>query len=320
MSADRLLAGLPELDKGRFSTLRRLIADEQHRVVVSFGGGAAPGLAGNLALTHLLDQLGISEHVEEVWGTSAGATVAGCWGSGTSVSTILETVSALDRRAIDIAWFKLARSILMHPFGRPLPDGLITGKSFKETIRGLLSCDRIEDCPLPVRLIAVHDDGSMKRKVFRRGDLLRCIFASMAIPGVMEPEPVEQGSQTTYYDGGLSEKTPLLSPISEHIRAGDPRKLVLIGTHFDNEPNKLAARGFLARFLQTIYALEDIAWDYQLAEARTREDVTLLLLNPKLEDGSLFAFDKIESNFATALERFADILQNANLALTLGVR
>jgi predicted acylesterase/phospholipase RssA len=296
------------------------VQDDNHRVVVTFGGGAVPGLAGNLALAHLLEQLEIKQHVEEVWGTSAGAITAGCWGSGAKVPDILDAVLTLRHGGLDIAWTRLAWRILMRPFGGDLPDGLITGRHFKRAIRLGLACERLEDCPLPVRLIAVHDDGSMKRKVFRTGDLLRCIFASMAIPGIVSPEPVEEGAEETYYDGGLVEKTPLISPISEHVRSGDPRKLVLIGTHFDNETNKQAARGFLARFLQTIYALEDVGWRYQLEEARARDDVTLLLVNPKLEDGSLFAFDKVEDNFRISHERFADGLQNAKLALSFGVR
>ena len=34
---------LEAIDPERFSTLRRMAADERHRVVVTFGGGAVPG-------------------------------------------------------------------------------------------------------------------------------------------------------------------------------------------------------------------------------------------------------------------------------------
>jgi hypothetical protein len=63
-----------------------------------------------------------------------------------------------------------------------------------------------------------------------------------------------------------------------------------------------------------------VGWHYQLAEARQRDDVTLLLVNPKLQDGSLFDFQRVQDNFRTSHQRFADNLQNVNLALTLGVR
>ena len=63
------------VDRERFTTLERLVKDEGHRLVVSFGGGAVPGLAGNIGLAYLLEQLDLKKHVEEVWGTSAGAIV-----------------------------------------------------------------------------------------------------------------------------------------------------------------------------------------------------------------------------------------------------
>ena len=58
-------------------------------------------------------------------------------------------------------------------------------------------------------------------KIFRRGKLLPAVFASMALPGIVIPQPVD-GKH--FYDGGLVEKTPLLSPIAEHGQTGDKRK------------------------------------------------------------------------------------------------
>ena len=305
----------------RFTTLKRIIEDDKHRLVVSFGGGAVPGIAGNLALAYLLEQLDLKDKVEEIWGTSAGAVVAGGWASGSSAQEILDVVISLrGRGTVDVAWFKLARALFMRPFGRPLPGGIVHGHRFKDAIGRGLTARRIEDCPIPTRLIAVHDDGSMRKKVFRKGDLQQCIFASMAIPGVVIPEPVEEGSEQTFYDGGLLEKTPLISPVADHSRLGDGRKLLLLGTHFDNEVNKIPAQGFIARFLQTIYAMEDVCWQYQLNEVRKRDDVTLMLLNPKLEDGSLFDFSMVEHNFRESYRAYADVLQNAKLPLTFGVQ
>lgn len=312
---------LDSVNPDRFSTLRRMVEGGEHRLVVGFGGGGVPGIAGNLALAHLVDQLGLKEHVEEVWGTSAGAVVAGGWASGTDPLEILDLVKSLaGRGSVDVAWRQIVLALILRPLGRNLPDGIVHGRRFKETIRRGLKVERLEDCPVPVRLIAVHDDGSMRKKVFRKGDLLRCIFASMAIPGVVIPEPVEEGEDQTFYDGGLLEKTPLISPIAEHSRLGDGRKLLLLGTHFDNEINKVAARGFISRFLQTIYAMEDVSWNYQLNEVREREDVTLMLVNPNLTDGSLFDFTMADENFATSHRVYCDLLQNAKLPLTFGMR
>ena len=68
----------------------------------------------------------------------------------------------------------------------------------------------------------------------------------------------------------------------------------------------------------TFCAMESVAWDYQIAEARQRKDVTLLLLNPRNDDRSLFDFSRAERNFAQAFTAFADRLQNAKLASGFG--
>lgn len=307
---------LPELDRGKFRALERLVVEGGHRVVVSFGGGGLPGICGNLALAELLEQLDLRQHVEQIWGTSAGAIVGGAWASGASARSVLEIVQALDRRgSIDVQWGRLALAMLARPFGRALPDGIVRGRHFYDAIATGLSVQTFEECEIEFRCIAVRDDGSMARKVFRSGALAPSIFASMSLPGIVVPSEVDgQG----YYDGGLLEKTPLQSPIAEHLRRDDGRKLLLIGTHFDNEANKVAARGFLARFIQTIYAMEDVAWHYQLAEARQRDDVNLLLLNPHIDDRALFDFSRTFDNFRDSFEIFADQLQDAKLGLAMG--
>ena len=57
------------VDPDRFKTLTRMVTGGEYRLVVSFGGGAVPGLAGNLALAHLLEQIDLKKHVEEVSST-----------------------------------------------------------------------------------------------------------------------------------------------------------------------------------------------------------------------------------------------------------
>lgn len=307
----------PALDRSRFQALERLVSDPDRRVVVSFGGGGLPGICGNLALADIFDQLDLRKHVEQIWGTSAGAVVGGGWASGSSARSILEVVGSIKPRgAVDVRWFSLAAAMLLRPFGRSLPDGIVAGEHFARAIDRGLSVPTFEECPTEFRCIAVHDDGSMRRKIFDKGPIRPAIFSSMSLPGVVIPRPHPDGS--TYYDGGLLEKTPMISPIAEHKRRGDGRELLLIGTHFDNEPSKIHAHGFLSRFLQTIYAMEDVAWNYQLEEARKRKDVTLLLLNPKNDDRSLFDFRRVQANFDQAYGVFADRLQNAKLGYGLG--
>jgi hypothetical protein len=115
------------------------------------------------------------------------------------------------------------------------------------------------------------------------------------------------------------EKTPLISPISDHLRSGDRRRLLVLATHF-RDPRRSPARGFIARFIQTIYALEDVLWEYQLEEARTRyrAKADLLMVNPRLDSEGLFDFGRTLAYYLQARENFKEALQNASLALTFG--
>jgi len=307
-------------DPDRYTALRRLATSPEHRFVVSLGGGSVPGISGNLALIRLLEQLDLKSHVDEIWGTSAGAVVGGGWATGTDAETILDLLSELGRgRTLDVCWWRLAAAALMRPFGGSLPQGLIHGRRFVAAIERGMACELIEDCPISFRSIACSDDGRLRRKIFRRGPVKSAILASMSMPGILVPRPIDEDGGKTYYDGGLVEKTPLISPIAEHNRAGDDRKLVLLATHYGAEGERLIGRNFVSRFIQGLYALEDLAWGYQLVEARSHDNVVLLLLNPHIEGIGLFDFDKVHLSYLHARAAFKDLLENSRIALTFGL-
>lgn len=309
------------LNPDRYTVLRRKFTNEHHRVVIGFGGGALPGLCGNVALARILEELSLREHVDEVWGTSAGAVVGGGWAAGADAMEILDLIRSMQGAgAVDFSLLRFAARILLSlwPFRRPLPDGLVHGDLFWETIDSGLKVKTFDECPTPFRCIACTDDGRASRKIFRRGQMLPAIFSSMSIPGVVIPRPSDEEGNC-YYDGGLVEKSPILSPIADHLRSGDKRTLVLVVTHFGNEIMQTAAQGFYNRFMHTLYAMEEQCWDYQLAEARKRRNVDLMLLNPRLSDSALFKFEHTDMNYLAARERFADLLLDARIATTLGL-
>src|SRR5262245_150504 len=129
-------------DVERFSSLRRMATDPGTRLVVSMGGGGVPSLSGNAALALLLEELGLREHVEEVWGTSGGAIVAGAWASGTHAPRIREILLGLsDKRMVDIDWLHLLGGALFKRFGACFPDAILRGKHFHEAMCSGLKVD-----------------------------------------------------------------------------------------------------------------------------------------------------------------------------------
>jgi NTE family protein len=310
-----------KLDPARFSALRRLASDEKRRFVLSLGGGGVPALCGNAVLVELLDQLDLREHVDEIWGTSAGAIIGGSWATGTKAPRMFEILRGLVGRGVtDVDWFRVAKSVLLRPFGVRLPDALIRGRRSYRAMTDGLAVQTFEECEIPFRCIACTDDRHGSRRVFREGLLAPAISASMSLPGILLPRGEDGRPRHGFLDGGLIEKTPLYSPVADHVRLGDGRELVILGTYFGVQTNQKAiAHGFIDRFMVTIDALADHLWEYQEEAARRQPGVTILLVGARLDTGGAhFDFSELENNFQRARERYIDELQDSKIALTLG--
>lgn len=304
-----------------YSTLRRLVTSDDCRLVITLGGGAAPGLCGNVALMRIVEELELGRHIAEIWGTSSGAVVGGGWASGATAFEILDIVRNLNRRgAVDVQWLRLLAGFALRWFGARMPDALLRGEHFHRAIASGLRCATFEQCSVPFRCIAATDGVPVQRHVFRTGPLLPAISASMSLPGVLLARHVSGSCQRGYYDGGLVEKTPLRSPIADHLRSGDRRRLLLLGTHYSTTgANVGEAAGFISRFTSTIHALESLVWTYQHAEAASRKDVTMLVFDPHISDMDSFHFALTERSYLEAREYLKDHLQNAKLAMSLAL-
>jgi predicted acylesterase/phospholipase RssA len=310
------------LDLERFSALRRLASDPKKRFVVSMGGGGIPSLCGNTVLADLIERLGLREHVAEIWGTSAGAIVAGSWASGTKAVRMREILRTLRSHGVtDVDWLQVAKGLLLRPFGAVLPDAILRGRRSYEAMVAGLSVETFEQCEIPFRCIACCEDHSGRRQIFREGLLAPAISASMSLPGILLPRDEHGRRSRGFLDGGLVEKTPLYSPMAEHTRLGDGRELVILGTYFGWQRihNAIEQHGFIDRFLVTIDALSDHLWEHQEQAARNQPGVTVLLLSSRIEPSSIHLdCSQIDRNCENARAAFEDQLQDAKIALTLG--
>jgi predicted acylesterase/phospholipase RssA len=303
-----------------YRVLRRIATNSDNHLAISFGGGSVPGIAGNCALAALLEELEIRPHIKEIWGSSAGAVVGGGWSSGTSGEAIRDMVGALHGKgSIDFSkWDILVKGVLRFLFFKKLPDGLVRGRILRKAIVDNLSRQTFEECEIPCRIVACTDDGQARKVIFRKGPLADAIMASMCLPGVFYPVECWNGNPYGYFDGGVVEKTPLLSIIEEHARINRTSQLVVLGTHFSSPECSERPEGFLARSLSTINQLEDTVWEYQVTQGRESANCKFIMLDPHMKMAGMFNFALVYFHYLWARRMFKEQLSNAGLAKRFG--
>jgi NTE family protein len=155
------------------------------------GGGAARGFA-HVGLLDVLDANGVK--FDMIVGTSMGAMIGGLYAAGIPVSEI-------ERSVVDMPWKKLLqyfRPDLRH-------GGLITGQSIVRALEALLGDADIADFKTPFAAVAA-DVLSGEKVVFRSGNAVTAIRASISIPGTFAPVMC---NGRVLVDGGIREPVPV---------------------------------------------------------------------------------------------------------------
>jgi len=203
----------------------RVVIPGMPRTALVLSGGGARGLA-HIGVLQRLEEVGLP--LGSVTGTSAGALVGALYASGFSGREIEELFRSRD----------LTRAFLEPLLRNPgetlgeqeehestflsierqkgqisLAQGLRTGAEVQRTLQSLLArgayfsegdFDRLQR---PLRVLATNLETGQGR-VFRNGDLVEAVRASMAIPGGFRPVMID-GQQ--YVDGALVENLPVFA-------------------------------------------------------------------------------------------------------------
>ncbi|MEM0970400.1 MAG: patatin-like phospholipase family protein, partial [Verrucomicrobiota bacterium] len=158
------------------------------RVGLVLSSGAAKGLA-HIGVIQVFEETGIPVHA--VAGASMGAYVGGLWAAGQS-GVQLEELALSMKESRD-------RLELIDPVFPPR-RGFIRGDKIANRLRATLGETNIENLPRDLSIIATELE-SFRRKVFREGDLVNAIRASIAIPGICVPYTLDG---IDYVDGGIA--------------------------------------------------------------------------------------------------------------------
>lgn len=177
----------------------------EQRIGVALGGGGAKGLA-HILMLEVLDELGIQPY--RMAGTSIGAVIATLYAAGMSGRAIRALVDELTVSEQE-GWFDslfnediLRWMDFIEPrLGR---GGLIESEAFIAFLRQRSGVSRFEQLRYPLAVVAA-DFWRREQVVFRSGDLMMAVKASMAVPGLFTP--VEHGGRVLV-DGGLVNPVP----------------------------------------------------------------------------------------------------------------
>lgn len=175
------------------------------KIGLALGGGGARGLA-HIQVFEVLDELGIRPY--RMAGTSIGAVMGSLYASGLSGGEIRGLVQQwqtprpekkhgiLDRRDLR-RW----AALLDPSFDR---SGLFKGEKIIRFLSDFIKCTTFEGLRFPLYITAA-DYGDASEVVFKTGDLLSAVRASIAIPGVFTP--VERDG-SLLLDGGVVNPLP----------------------------------------------------------------------------------------------------------------
>ena len=192
------------------------------KVGLALSGGGARGFA-HVGVLAVLEDLRVP--VDYVAGTSMGAIVGGLYATGLSSEELAAAVTAIDwggafkdrtprqeisfRRKQDSFDFLTGLRLWIKDFKVALPKGLIGGQKLVNILTELaLPAAMLRDfdeLPIPYRAVAT-DAATGDAVVIAKGELVRAMWASMAIPAVFSPVEIE-GKQLV--DGGVSNNLPI---------------------------------------------------------------------------------------------------------------
>jgi len=252
------------------------------RLGLTLGGGGARGLA-HIAFLKVLDACGVAPAV--ISGTSIGALIGALYASGQSgleIERIIRSFNFLDMLP------------LLHA-----NDGLIRGVKIAAVLKGLTGNKRFADMNIPLRVIAT-DFRKQAEVVFKDGDLIEAVRASISLPGIFEPV-IKDGR--VLIDGGIVNSLPY-----ECIRE-ECDVLVAINVFGETLPDLASPKKpkiFEAIFM-AFHIMESATLELKLG--RSRPDV---YYKPKLATIDLLGFnqlDEILEDAQTQAEEFKQYLQ-----------
>jgi NTE family protein len=166
------------------------LANGKPSIGLALGGGAARGWA-HIGVLEVLHENGI--HPDVIAGTSIGAIAGGSYSAGKLAELKAFALSLTSRRVFSLVDLT------------PLSSGLIGGRKLMKRLEKHLGGLQIED--LETRTVFIAAELATGHEIWlRRGELVKVMRASYALPGVFPPVPI---NGRALVDGALVNPVPV---------------------------------------------------------------------------------------------------------------
>ncbi|MBI1863054.1 patatin-like phospholipase family protein [Candidatus Microgenomates bacterium] len=185
---------------------------QRPRIGLALGSGSAKGLA-HLGVLRVLEQHSIP--IDYIAGSSIGAVIGAYYAQNPTINALEELV------------YKLSERNLTSVLDLSIKGGLIKGNKIETLLRETLKTDSFDSLQIPFAAVAT-DLTNADSVSFTRGDLIKALRASSAIPGFLRS--IEYDGRFLA-DGGLSNPVPV-----DVVRAMGADIVIAVNSLANSEP------------------------------------------------------------------------------------
>jgi NTE family protein len=256
---------------------RAVIPESPFTLVLS--GGGLKGLA-HIGVLRALEERGLVPSL--VVGSSIGSLIGGAWAAGVPIRQMEARALLVRRRDV----FQVARADVA--FRRLLAPALYRREPLEVLIDHLVGQVTFEDlkCRLLINTVDLHSGMQVMWGLpgLRSARVADAVAASCALPGIFPPREI---NGRAYVDGAVVENLPVRMAAS--LGQGPILAINVAATSVLRSQTE--TQGFAATYIR---GLEIVMQNQIESQLRDWKGPPLVLVQPRVEHISMFAFDKTE--------------------------
>lgn len=271
---------------------KRVSPDRPFTLVLS--GGGLKGLA-HIGVFRALEERGLTPNL--VVGTSIGSLIGGAWAAGASIAEMEMRARQVRRRDV----FRVAHTDMA--LRRMLAPALYRREPLDALIFSLIGDVTFNQ--LTRRLLVNTADLNSGQQVmwglpgFRDARVADTVAASCALPGVFSPKEI---NGRAYVDGAVVDNLP----VRQAAAVATEGTIVAVNVAANGiERSRIETMGFAATYIRGLEIVMHRQIDAQL---RNWDGPPLVLISPKVEEISMFAFDQTEALLAAGYQATIEVL------------